>query len=157
MASLSTVIGCTHMGPGLKSSSGKLFPAASYFKRRTTTSIPKCRRMDSPKSSLTLANMGQGKGLRRLLPVPTSESLGSGSGLPAWHCATWGEWCIFHEVIRSLGQTLGSSNFLEPDSLVPTELPPSLPGCQAPLRCSHEPSLLESLQVQSAADSGWRI
>lgn len=37
-------------------------------------------------SSLTLANKGQGKGLRQLLPVPTSESLGS--GLPVWHRAT---------------------------------------------------------------------
>lgn len=79
-------------------------------------------------SSLPLANMGQDKGLRWHKPVPTPESLES--GLPAWHCASLGEWYIFHEVTGSLGQALGSSKFLEPDPLVPIELPYSVPGAR---------------------------
>lgn len=109
-------------------------------------------------SLLFLANVGHGKGPRWQKPAlstPTLDSFGS-VHLPG-HCASWGGWCIFNEVTRSLGQALRLTKFLSQTQWMPSEPLPPVPGHQARFPCSYEPGLLENLQIQGATDPEWGI
>lgn len=78
-------------------------------------------------SLLFVANMGHCKGLSWQKPAlshPHPRLLWIRS--LAGHCASWGGWCIFNEVTRSLGQALGLTKFLSQTHWIPTE---PLPSC----------------------------